>query len=130
MKAQPCLIIFNKLFIVIEFNIKLKIKKYGKNSKILTNRNFCFDICLSFLKGCGTGTQVKTTEKKVDTLTTKVDSLSKIVVTQQEMIDLLLEGTTMWQTLIIEELSDKDHMPINHYRSESNIMKNWFHKQS
>jgi PBP1b-binding outer membrane lipoprotein LpoB len=75
-------------------------------------------ILFIFLKGCGTGTQVKTTEKKVDTLTTKVDSLSKIVVTQQEMIDLL-QNTTMWQTLIIEELSDKDHMPINHYRSES-----------
>jgi PBP1b-binding outer membrane lipoprotein LpoB len=75
-------------------------------------------ILFIFLKGCGTGTQVKTTEKKVDVLTTKVDSLSKIVVTQQEMIDLL-QNTTMWQTLIIEELSDKDHMPINHYRSES-----------
>jgi PBP1b-binding outer membrane lipoprotein LpoB len=71
-----------------------------------------------FLKGCGTGTQVKSTEKKVDVLTTKVDSLSNIVVTQQEMIQVL-ENTTMWQTLIIEELSDKDHMPINHYRSEN-----------
>lgn len=71
-----------------------------------------------FLKGCGTGTQVKSTEKKVETLTNKVDSLTKIVVTQEEMI-VVLENTTMWQTLIIEELSDKDHMPINHYRSES-----------
>ena len=74
-------------------------------------------ILFIFLKGCGTGTQVKSTEKKVDQLTTKVDSLSNIVVTQQEMINIL-ENTTMWQTLIIEELSDKDHMPINHYRSE------------
>ena len=71
-----------------------------------------------FLKSCGTGTQVKSTEKKVETLTTKVDSLTKIVLTQEEMIGVL-ENTTMWQTLIIEELSDKDHMPINHYRSES-----------
>ena len=46
-------------------------------------------------------------------------ALTKIVVTQDEMINVL-ENTTMWQTLIIEELSDKDHMPINHYRSESN----------
>ena len=71
-----------------------------------------------FLKSCGTGTQVKSTEKKFETLTTKVDSLTKIVLTQEEMIGVL-ENTTMWQTLIIEELSDKDHMPINHYRSES-----------
>ena len=40
------------------------------------------------------------------------------MLTQEEMIGVL-ENTTMWQTLIIEELSDKDHMPINHYRSES-----------
>jgi PBP1b-binding outer membrane lipoprotein LpoB len=75
-------------------------------------------ILFIFLKGCGTGTQVKSTEKKVDVLTYKVDSLSNIVVTQQEMIEVL-ENTTMWQTLVIEELSDKDHMPINHYRSQT-----------
>lgn len=75
-------------------------------------------ILFIFLKGCGTGTQVKSTEKKVDMLTHKVDSLSNIVVTQQEMIEVL-ENTTMWQTLVIEELSDKDHMPINHYRSQT-----------
>ena len=50
-----------------------------------------------FLKGCGTGTQVKSTENKVETLTVKVDSLTKIVVTQDEMINVL-ESTTMWQT--------------------------------
>ena len=75
-------------------------------------------ILFIFLKGCGTGTQVKSTEKKVEILTEKVDSLSKIVVTQEEMIDVL-QNTTFWQTLVIEELSDKEHMPINHYRSES-----------
>jgi PBP1b-binding outer membrane lipoprotein LpoB len=88
-----------------------------KIQKYLPIATFIF-VLFIFLKGCGTGTQVKSTEKKVETLTTKVDSLTKIVVTQDEMIDLL-QNTTMWQTLIIEELSDKDHMPINHYRSES-----------
>jgi PBP1b-binding outer membrane lipoprotein LpoB len=88
-----------------------------KIQKYLPIATFIF-VLFIFLKGCGTGTQVKSTEKKVETLTTKVDSLTKIVVTQDEMIDVL-ENTTMWQTLIIEELSDKDHMPINHYRSES-----------
>jgi PBP1b-binding outer membrane lipoprotein LpoB len=75
-------------------------------------------ILFIFLKGCGTGSQVKSTDKKIEVLTQKVDSLSNIVITQEEMINTL-ENTTMWQTLVIEELSDKDHMPINHYRSES-----------
>ena len=56
--------------------------------------------------------------KKVEQLNHKVDSLSTTVVNKDEMINIL-QSTTMWQTLIIEELSDKDHMPINHYRSES-----------
>lgn len=71
-----------------------------------------------FLKSCGTGTQVKNNQKELESLNGKVDSLTKIVVTQEEMIGVL-ENTTLWQTLIIEELSDKDHMPINHYRSEN-----------
>ena len=75
-------------------------------------------ILFIFLKGCGTGSQVKSTDKKIEVLTQKVDSLSNIVITQEEMINTL-ENTTMWQTLVIEELSDKDHMPINHYRSQS-----------
>jgi PBP1b-binding outer membrane lipoprotein LpoB len=75
-------------------------------------------ILFIFLKGCGTGSQVKSTDKKIEILTHKVDSLSNIVVTQEEMINTL-ENTTMWQTLVIEELSDKDHMPINHYRSQT-----------
>ena len=71
-----------------------------------------------FLKSCGTGTQVKNNQKELESLNGKVDSLTKIVVTQEEMIGVL-ENTTLWQTLIIEELSDKDHMPINHYRREN-----------
>ena len=29
-----------------------------------------------------------------------------------------LKNTPLWKTLEIEELSDKDHMPINHYKNE------------
>ena len=71
-----------------------------------------------FIKGCGTTTQLKNIEKENKQLTSKVDSLSKIVVDDQEMKNIL-ENTTLWQTLQIEELSDKNKMPINHYKSES-----------
>jgi hypothetical protein len=30
-----------------------------------------------------------------------------------------MESTVLWRTLEIEELSDKNNMPINHYKSES-----------
>jgi hypothetical protein len=74
-------------------------------------------VLLSFFKGCGTSTQIKTTEKQVELLTKKVDSLSTIVVSQDKLINIIKE-TPNWKTLEIEELSDKNHMPINHYKNE------------
>ena len=74
-------------------------------------------VLLSFFKGCGTSTQVKSTEKQVEVLTKKVDSLSNLVVTQEQLINIIKE-TPNWKTLEIEELSDKNHMPINHYKNE------------
>jgi len=74
-------------------------------------------VLLSFFKGCGTSTQVKSTNKEVEILTKKVDSLSNIILTQEEMTKLIKE-TPSWKTLEIEELSDKNHMPINHYKNE------------
>ena len=47
----------------------------------------------------------------------KVDSLSTIVVSQDKLITIIKE-TPSWKTLEIEELSDKNHMPINHYKNE------------
>lgn len=71
-----------------------------------------------FVKSCGTTSQLKNIEKENKALTHKVDSLTEIILTEQE-IKNILENTTLWQTLEIEELSDKNKMPINHYKSES-----------
>ena len=70
-----------------------------------------------FFKSCGTTSKLKTIEKENESLKTKVDSLTGIVLTESEMKQLL-EGTVMWRTLEIEELSDKNKMPINHYKNE------------
>ena len=61
-------------------------------------------VLLSFFKGCGTSTQVKTTEKQVELLTKKVDSLSTIIVSQDKLITIIKE-TPSWKTLEIEEKS-------------------------
>jgi len=70
-----------------------------------------------FFKSCGTTSKLKTIEKENESLKTKVDSLTGVVLTESEMKQLL-EGTVMWRTLEIEELSDKNKMPINHYKNE------------
>jgi hypothetical protein len=75
-------------------------------------------VFLVFLKSCGTSTQVKTLMKENKSLNQKVDSLTNLIMTEQEMKDML-ENTTLWRTLEVEELSDKNNMPINHYKNES-----------
>lgn len=65
---------------------------------------------LALLNGCGAN-------KKISTLEKQVDSLNQKIISQQQMIDLI-KKTPAWKTLEIEELSDKDHMPINHYKNE------------
>ena len=70
-----------------------------------------------FFKSCGSSSKLKNIEKENKLLKTKVDSLTGIVVTEAEMKQIL-ENTVMWRTLEIEELSDKNKMPINHYKNE------------
>jgi hypothetical protein len=74
-------------------------------------------VFLLFFKSCGTSSKLKNIEKENEVLKTKVDSLTGIAITESEMKQLL-EGTVMWRTLEIEELSDKNKMPINHYKNE------------
>jgi len=76
-----------------------------------------FFILILFFKSCGTSTQIKNTNEELKSLNKKVDSLTTILVTQDEMITLLKE-TPSWKTLEIEELSDKNNVPINHYKNE------------
>jgi hypothetical protein len=70
-----------------------------------------------FFKSCGTTTKLKKIEKENEVLKTKVDSLTGITLTDTEMKQIL-ENTVLWRTLEIEELSDKNKMPINHYKNE------------
>lgn len=77
-------------------------------------------VSLSFLtlfRTCGIGSDVKRTNKKIIELNNKIDSLNKIMVTE-EKLQKKLETTVMWETLVIEELSDKQKMPINHYKNQ------------
>lgn len=74
-------------------------------------------VFILFIKSCGTTTQLKNVKEQNTQLNSKVDSLTNIVLTEQEM-KKILENTVMWRTLEIEELSDKNKMPINHYKNE------------
>lgn len=67
-------------------------------------------VVLVLFRGCGTGSEVSRLKKQVDSLNSKI-------VTEQKMREII-KTTPNWKTLEIEELSDKEHIPINHYKNE------------
>ena len=91
-------------------------KKMEKIQKYLPLATFIL-VFLVFFKSCGTTSKIKIIEKENHILKTKVDSLTEIILTDTEMEEIL-KNTVLWKTLEIEELSDKNNMPINHYKNE------------
>jgi len=55
---------------------------------------------------------MNTATKKVKQLTIEIDSLSNVVINNEEMIEIIKE-TPAWKTLRIEEISDKERISIN-----------------
>jgi len=52
---------------------------------------------------------------KVDSVTTKISEIHRI--TKEEMI-FLIKNTPNWKTLELEELSDKNRIPINKLKND------------
>lgn len=72
---------------------------------------------LTFFKSCGTSSKVSKLEKQNERLTMMLDSMYHNTAKTSELKPIL-ENTVLWRTLEIEELSDKNKMPINHYKNE------------
>lgn len=74
-------------------------------------------LCLfTFLKTCGTSSELKRMEKNIEGLNKKVDKLDSITIKQEQMVRIIKE-TPNWKTLEIEELSDKNKVPVNYYKN-------------
>tara|TARA_R110000803_G_C11709457_1_gene286700 strand:- start:170 stop:478 length:309 start_codon:yes stop_codon:yes gene_type:complete len=79
-------------------------------------------ILLMFLKTCGTNTKIEKLNKDLVVKTQKLDSLisisnSKPFITKEDMI-FLIKNTPNWKTLELEELSDKNRIPINKLKND------------
>ena len=73
-------------------------------------------ILIMFLKTCGTNSKIEKINKELVIKTQKLDSLitvsiNKPFISKDEMI-FLLKNTPNWKTLELEELSDKNRIPI------------------
>jgi hypothetical protein len=79
-------------------------------------------ILIIFLKTCTTNTRIEKLNKDLVVKTQKIDSLigisnSKPFITKEEMVELI-KRTPNWKTLELEELSDKNRIPINKLKND------------
>jgi|TARA_R110000868_G_scaffold105919_1_gene290814 hypothetical protein len=79
-------------------------------------------IIIMFLKTCGTNTRMEKLNKDLVIKTQKLDSLinisnSRPFILKEEMI-FLIKNTPNWKTLELEELSDKERIPINKLKND------------
>ena len=79
-------------------------------------------ILIMFLKTCGTNNRIEKINKELIIKTQKLDSLitvsiNKPFISKDEMI-FLLKNTPNWKTLELEELSDKNRIPINKLKND------------
>jgi len=80
---------------------------------------------LTFINTCNSCSnsrnQVKL-KKEIINQQKEIDSLSKEIINEKKMEKILEDY--MWEFLIIEELSDKQHIPINEFRVRKNKEQN------
>jgi hypothetical protein len=76
---------------------------------------------IMFLKTCSTNSNIEKLEKKVSNDIIMVDSLLNIIdkntINSEEMV-FLIKNTPNWKTLELEELSDKERIPINKLKND------------
>jgi hypothetical protein len=80
------------------------LEKYGQLMMIVL-------LVLVLFRSCGTGSEVTRVKKQLE-------DLQKNTISREQMIKIINE-TPAWKNLEIEELSDKNHVPINFYKNQN-----------
>jgi hypothetical protein len=79
-------------------------------------------VIIVFFKTCNTNNRILKTEEKVVNKLNVVDStlnaIDNNVITQKQM-EILIKETPFWKSLELEELSDKNRIPINQLKNNS-----------
>ena len=74
-------------------------------------------LCLfTFLKTCGTASELTRIKRDIESLNKKVNKMDSTSIKQDQMVRIIKE-TPNWKTLEIEELSDKNKVPVNYYKN-------------
>ena len=71
-----------------------------------------FFVFITFVRTCGISNKVEKNTDEIESIKTTLTEVKDQNVTQEELINTL-ETTTFWQTLRVEEISDKEKISIN-----------------
>ncbi len=71
-----------------------------------------FFVFITFVRTCGISNKVEKNTDEIESIKTTLTEVKDQNVTQEELTNTL-ETTTFWQTLRVEEISDKEKISIN-----------------
>ncbi len=71
-----------------------------------------FFVFITFVRTCGISNKVEKNSDEIESIKTTLTEVKDQNVTQEELTNTL-ETTTFWQTLRVEEISDKEKISIN-----------------
>ena len=81
----------------------------------------CLLLVLNYFKACSTSRSVTRVDGSVEVVDTKIEEIRKEfgekIISAPEMIEII-KNTPAWRTLEIEELSDKNRIPINSFKNK------------
>jgi hypothetical protein len=81
-----------------------------------------FFVFITFVRTCGISNKVEKNSDEIESIKTTLTEIKDQNVTQEELINIL-ETTTFWQTLRVEEISDKEKISINALEAKDKINK-------
>jgi len=81
-----------------------------------------FFVFITFVRTCGISNKVEKNSDEIESIKTTLTEVKDQNVTQEELINTL-ETTTFWQTLRVEEISDKEKSSINALQAKDKTNK-------
>ena len=74
-------------------------------------------VIFTFFRTCGAGSDITRMKKDIEVLKQETLVNREENITKEEMIEII-KNTPNWRTLEIEELSDKNRVPINYFKND------------
>ena len=81
-----------------------------------------FFVFITFVRTCGISNKVEKNTDEIESIKTTLTEVKDQNVTQEELTNTL-ETTTFWQTLRVEEISDKEKITINALQAKDKTNK-------